>query len=679
MLAAGMIKQNAVEADVPEWPAERQRRLESSMHGAYQPFAKFDAVLAEQLGLPPIEKLTAAIIRFQKATNGPESSLSNLRNLASKHFGTVSEPGEAASDLLIARSATEALRRVPTAQMWEYLWSLAWHSSALEYGFPRAVAAIAGNDPALRQSFLEIARGVLTYAVNDPGRREISRDRMHLKHLTDEWHKRPDQAALWSGQAERVMRRQYRDDDGIFWTLAQIDLAAFVDFLSLFDTPYPIIAALQAAGALSSFHRWSELADLAPSAFGEDGVWNGSSIFPCLLNIAESQLNHPLATPRPNAPDEEVKAATQTISELANEIAQTVAKRLDAIPCAKRWSTWLMRQSMAGLANENPPFPADARSRGYIGTTLIDALAKTLPQDVWTDEVSADAEPWEPWVYRAALTNIKFARNLPMPPTEDFLAEWHLGPEDWRSQKGADLKAHGSLFNTFGQRPDAYGTRLLALPLVVSGDPAAAWLGIWSGTETLREIIEFGDEDDEQAQGWSGRSDASGLMRLALGLGLMMLDHIIFPGRPLAFDRRAASQALLAALTEAAAELQAIDHLDQGYLVDFVRHLAIRRAVWLSGTKADVTSGIIFDDNTPPTLADFIRRFVGDAQQLFPFIDVALKNQVAPETLRTAIALSGVELSKQIALGERLLAADAKRAGIAEQQLSAARSLISER
>ena len=150
-----------------------------------------------------------------------------------------------------------------------------------------------------------------------------------------------------------------------------------------------------------------------------------------------------------------------------------------------------MRQAMTSLSNERLPFPTDARSRGYIDTALIDALAKELPAEGWGSLASNDAEAWEVWCYRAVLVCVALAGTGPMPPVEEFLAEWVLTPEDWATERGQNLKAHALLFDTLGKRADAYGTRLLALPLVEVSNPDEVWRRVWDATSIIREIVEL--------------------------------------------------------------------------------------------------------------------------------------------------------------------------------------------
>lgn len=659
-----------------EWPSERRLRTSQSVRRT----ADTDNVLAGALSVenfgPGLRTVTEAILEAQNERSEPKGTVAVLIELANaavragdgEHLG-------AQEDALLILACVEALKQVPTASMWEYLWSLAWHSASLEHGLPQAVVAAASVDASFKSQFLSVASDVVKNASSAPGRRAISRDRSRAQQLRDGWKKSPSLSSLWWGHIEHDPFIFGRDDDRVLGMVADLDLDAFFRMLESFDNPYPIAAALNGARARWSFSRWQALLSGAPVAFDDERRWNGSPIVPLLLFIGREQLQD---RPRQNASEGEIREVADEIGNLTDEIAKILAGRADAAPCAERWATWLMRGAMNGLSNETVPYPADARSPGYIDATMIDALVREIPPGDWSAQSSSDSDPWEPWCYRCVLATVAHARATTMPPADEFLEEWVLSPEDWMSERGQRLKAHASLFETFGRRADAYGTRVLALPLVEGSNPEFVWKHLWESTSAVREIIEFGDADSEADGGWHGRSEASGLMRLAFGLGLMMMDHLIAPSRQLPYERRSALKGLLGSLTDAVREMTAIDLLDRRYWIEAARHLAIRRAIWLTTRHAEPSSAseVAFDDSTTPTFADYIRDLTGDLDGLLALIEVALRNGVDPNKLKRTLIEARVNLQTDIDLAERLLKLDPKRAGFSSEQISSARGLL---
>jgi hypothetical protein len=133
-----------------------------------------------------------------------------------------------------------------------------------------------------------------------------------------------------------------------------------------------------------------------------------------------------------------------------------------------------------------------------------------------------------------------------------------------------------------GPRADGYGARLLAIPMVEAERADKQWKQFWDSTATLREVVEFGDPDESDNGGWEGRTDAARLLMLQFSIGLMLVDHLIGPPRSLGYDRSSAAENLLPRLDEAVREMVAIDQLNGKFWSEAVRHLAIRRAKWLS-------------------------------------------------------------------------------------------------
>jgi hypothetical protein len=493
-----------------------------------------------------------------------------------------------------------------------------------------------------------------------------------LPQLRDAWKANPSLYEIWSG-LRRAGSAFFRDDDGVLRIVGELDPAAFLELLTIFDNPYPVMAALQMDRAAWSFERWQKLFALAPAAFTDDGKWNRSTIAPCLLVIAHDRLLQGEFGVGPHATDDMLVANTTELNELAAEIASAVATRQDAAGCARRWATWLMRLCVTGARNQNPPFPADLRSHGFVESVLTRALGKSLPAEVWRPSFSSDAELWEDWCYRCVLVMIAAEGVVSMPPADPFLEQWKLQPEDWAGRRGRELKERASLFDTFGKRADAYGTRLLAIPLAESPFPQEIWRQLWVETATLREIIEFRDPDNNENDGWGGASAAGRLMQVVFGLGLMILDSLFDRNRKVQNNRQSVAAEVFGMLADAVREMVAIDRISFGYWQEAIRHLAIRRAIWADAREDSAAS---FDVHTQPNFEDFLTDLSGNTEQLFVLLQMTLRNSVPKEQVQHAIIEADIDLGFQIAFAERLIALDRRRASISVEQLDVARSLL---
>ena len=349
--------------------------------------------------------------------------------------------------------------------------------------------------------------------------------------------------------------------------------------------------------------------------------------------------------------------------------------RMDAIGCMTRWGNWLLHNAIPAVSANPVPHPTNAASQGFVEDALVDALIIEMPPDHWRAEPAPDAESWEPWCQLAAGALITLAEKTSMPSSEAFLDEWGLTPDNWSAQRGQKLRLHATPFVGAGPRADGYGARLLALPIVEAEFADVGWKRFWDATATLREIVEFGDPDQTGSGGWEGRADAANLLKLQFSIGLMMMDHLITPQRELGYDRYAALEGLLPRLNEAVREMAAIDQLNGKFWSEAVRHLAIRRAVWLS--THEKPNEVAFNSEVKPTLADFIRSLAGDTENLLALVYVAQRNGVDKALLAAAFDAAGVDISAEIAIAEHLFAISPRAIGIDQAQLGAARELLS--
>ncbi len=652
-----------------EWPQERRHRLGSPVR-VPQRLADIPAGLLRE-----VEATSAFTVLFQALVNAFNEKADPQAKLAELSAG-IDEPDafgdyeEIVRQAVLALAGVAALRKTPTREMWEYLWSLAWHSGHLATNLPEAVIAAAA-EARFRDQFFVIARSVVKEAAQNPGRRAIQREMEIGANLREHWQRHPQLSALWRGNFERSFHVVGRDDDHVLSIVAEIDPAEFIQLLTLYDYPDPVAHALMWCGAPWRFERWRAMASVAPAAFEERAKWNGSLILPLLLATARDQFQFGLGRqPTPN----QVSEATNDIKNLAAEVAKTIALRADALGCITRWGNWLVHSAIPAVSANSLPHPTNAASQGFIEDALLDALIAEVPTDCWCSEPAPDAETWEPWCQLAVGALTALAGKALMPSAAGFLEEWHLTPEGWPTQHGHKLKLHAIPFEGAGPRADGYGARLLALPMVEVERADTGWKKFWDATATLREIVEFGDPDETDNGGWEGRSEAARLLMLQFSIGLMMMDHLIEPPRPLGYDQRAAIEALLSLLDEAVREMAAIDQLNGKFWSEAVRHLAIRRAQWLSSRAGP--AGVALSAEVKPTLADFIRNLAGDTENLLALAYVAQRNGVDKATLATAFEVAEVDISSEIVIAERLLTISPRAIGLNEAQIDAAREVL---
>lgn len=655
-----------------EWPQERRHR--SSKPALVSPrIADIpDEVLREATATGASLSLFQAVLDGFNAGADPKVQRPELSaRLQSKDFAAY---GENVRDALLALACVEAFRQAPSREMWEFLWSLTWDSSSLPTLLEQAVIS-ASADAAFRKSFLATAHDVVRHALENPGRRAIAKRKDIGANQREHWRKHPQLSALWRNNFSHGFDPFGRDDDHVLSIVVQMDTVEFIRLLEIFDYPDPVANALTWCGAGWKFERWEAMVTPAPKAFDEEGRWNGSLILPLLLSIAREQFRFPL---QKDATDEQVSEATTEIAELALEVARVIARRPDAPSCTTRWGAWLIRTGISAVSANATPHPSNAKSEGFADISLLDALISETPKDRWKPEPVPDAEPWEAWCHLAVGVTVAFSRKAPMPSPFGFLGDWKLSPENWSSSGGQTLKARAMPFEMGTPRADGYGPRLLALSVVEPESADTTWAKFWSSTAMLREIVEFGDADENDGVGWQGRSDASRLLMLQFSVGLMTLDHLILPQRTLPYDRRSSTMGLLPLLDDAVREMTAIDQLNGKFWIEAKRHLAIRRATWLAGTgiRQAGTDVVALDPETKPTLTDFIRDLAGDTEGLLNLVHIALLNHVEKRVLADAFREAGVDLGGEIEIAKRLLEISPRAANLRQAQIDAANGLL---
>lgn len=657
------------EAIMVEWPQERMRRLSNPVI-VRQRLADIPVDLLRELeATNSFGALVLAVVDAFNEKADPQVKVSNLSAIIDQP-NTFGDYDETVRQVVLALVSVAALRQIPSRDMWEYLWSLAWHSASLEIFLPQAIIA-ASTEAVFRDQFFAIAHSVVGIAAQNPGRRAIQCEKEVGRNLREHWQEHSQLSALWRGNFEHSFHAVGRDDDHVLSIVAEIDTTEFVQMLAIYDYPDPVAHALMWCGAPWRFERWKAMASVAPAGFGEQAKWNGSLILPLLLCIARDQFQFGLGRePTPN----QVSEVTTDIKSLAAEVAKTIALRADAIGCMTRWGNWLIRTAIPAVSANPLPHPTDAASQGFIEDALLDALIVEMPMNLWNSKPAPEAETWEPWCQLAAGALIALAGKALMPSPTEFLDEWYLSPEGWSTQRGQSLKQHAIPFEGTEPRADGYGARLLAIPMVEAERADDLWKRFWDSTATLREIIEFGDSDEADNDGWQGRMNAARLLMFQFSVGLMMMDHLIGPPRPLDYERLQAIESLLPQLNEAVREMTAIDQLNGKFWSEAVRHLAIRRAKWLSSPTGP--NSVAISAAAKPTLADFIRALAGDTENLLSLVYVAQRNGVDRAVLTAAFKVAEIDISAEIAIADHLLAISPRAIGLNALQLDVAREFV---
>jgi hypothetical protein len=122
--------------------------------------------------------------------------------------------------------------------------------------------------------------------------------------------------------------------------------------------------------------------------------------------------------------------------------------------------------------------------------------------------------------------------------------------------------------------------------------------------------------------------------------------------------------------------MTAIDQLNGKFWSEAVRHLAIRRAKWLSsGTEPN---SIAINAEVKPTLVDFIRSLAGDTENLLALVYVAQRNGIDRATLAAAFKAAKVDINAEISIAVHLLAISPRAIGLNQAQIDSAREVLND-
>ena len=414
--------------------------------------------------------------------------------------------------LLMTFACAAALSRAPSLHTWGRISAFKYNSWQLEHWLGEAMTAYAKVNPPACHHYISLAREI--FAGLDSFSLESKSNRINVERsgAWASWNQRRDKLdEIWWGLRGWNGCKNYGGELPLFQVFYELNTDEFIRTLSGSSNPYLVSDLLFVAeiGAFSPrFSEWKRIVAAAPVAFEDDGKWNGSVLMPLLLVEANNQLLQVRQNFRtPDLSPDELDGVRQEIADTAEVIAAALAVRQDASAIFSRWTPWLMRQVLSHTSKD----VANVTSSAFAVDALIDAIGRNLGNCALPQTSPADAAPWESWCYRCALSSFAYNGHIPAPVWEDFGNEWRLAPEDWAGRKGLLLREHASLITTLNKEIPGIAANLLAYPLTQSPLPGAAWIGLWNGAITLREIVEFGDSDASTDE-YSSRSEAGRLI-----------------------------------------------------------------------------------------------------------------------------------------------------------------------
>lgn len=437
---------------------------------------------------------------------------------------------------------------------------------------------------------------------------------------------------IWYGHT-----RESRTDDSSWpWVklLAKLDLNTLFKWMNSTQSLVLINRVLDSPEFYRNYDLWEQFTYRSPTSFQSDGSWDGALLLPSLLRHGSMKLIH-IADGHGHPPS----VLEPHVESLLASFVDTVAKRSDFEGLFKRWGTWLTRQYL------NFPDNNSGQKRSLSSQDILWALADKLPLPC-SPTVSEQLNfSWEPWVYQSmlALLHSNQPDRFPAPDVRDFINEWNLTPTEWNSSKGQSIRSHVSEYHA--TQPNNYACRVLGYSVALSDNFTSHWLNMWNSSVVLREILEFRPIYKISAE-WQP-SDASGLMRTLVDVGLGILDCTANAQETLNLEILNQSAALFQALWEATTEMLSIDIYGNDFWPIMQQHLVIRRLQWTVEAKNanDDHYSIWLDKAAYPTSREILALVASNPCSFISLLPLLVQNQIPKEYLKDLLNQAEIDLA----------------------------------
>lgn len=437
---------------------------------------------------------------------------------------------------------------------------------------------------------------------------------------------------IWYGHA-----RESRFDQSSWpWIelLAKLDPDKLFKWMNSTNNLILINRVLGSPEFYRNYELWEQFTLWSQPSFKSDGSWNGAILLPSLLRHGSAKILH-IA----NGEEYHPSVLEQHVKSLLASFVDTVSKRTDFEGLFKRWGTWLTRQHL------NFPDNNSDKKRPLSSQDIFWALAEKLPLP-YSPAVSEQLNfSWEPWVYQSmlALLHSNYPDKFPIPDVSAFIKEWNLTPTEWDASKGKSLRSHVSQYHA--TQPNNYACRVLGYSVALSDNFTSHWLSMWNSSVALREILEF-RPIYKISKEWQP-SDASGLMRILVDVGLGILDCTTNAQETLNPEILKQSAALFQALWEATTEMLSIDFYGDDFWPIMQQHLVIRRLRWTVEAKSmsEDHYSTWLNQAAYPTSRETLVLVSSNPCSLISLLPLLVQNQIPKQDLKDLLNQAEIDLA----------------------------------
>lgn len=456
-----------------------------------------------------------------------------------------------------------------------------------------------------------------------------------------------------------------------FDLLWQLEPLSFLNFIPECKSPYTVSGILIWAGLTGDFNLWQQAMREAPSAFTENGSWNGSFLMPMLLAEAGQRLLESISDYK-GYPQQDIDlSAKPEINTLINDVVVTISARKDFIGLIKPWSIQLFKN----IDNHSKKNSIE----GQLYQALLVALMEQLSSKQQLSE-ALDSDSSDNWLYFSLLGWMASSfpqASIPLPNPADFVKQWqfnHHSEHSWFGAKGEKLLSTSSEFSY--QELSSSLIEYLAVTLTL-GEPkntAKYWQKMWQGTHQLREAVIF---NTPMPKSCSQRShDAARLNFLLLSIGLAMLKQLeamIFQDTQ---QLETTINDLFTSLWKASFTLLRIDSFNKDKIHTIQLNMLLMRALWQKAAGQGNQQYTTLNKTLTLTHVDLLQDLQSNVTHLITLLPNYKANSITDEWLLDELTAAGLSINELLSTAEKMIAFNSNQQLITKQSLDTLRQLL---
>lgn len=456
-----------------------------------------------------------------------------------------------------------------------------------------------------------------------------------------------------------------------FDVLWQLESAAFLKIIAECKSPYTVSGIFIWAGLSDDFNLWQQAMHKAPSAFTENGSWNGSFLLPMLLAEASQRLLESVSDYK-DYPQQAIDLSAESeVNALIHDVVTTVVARKDFVDLIKPWAIQLFKNTDYHFKN-NP-----------VASQLYRALLVFLMEQLLNKHQLSGvtySEHLDAWLYFSLLGWV--ANNFPqatvtMPNLEAFVELWkfnHHSENSWLATKGEKLLKISSEFSSQDSCNSLIKCLAVSLTLGQPKNTAKYWQEMWQGTHKLREALSFSTPDPK---GYLQRShDAARLNYLLLSIGLAMLRQLeimIFKDTQ---QLETTINDLFTSLWRASFTLLRLDDFNKSKIYTIQLDLLLMRALWQKAAEQGHQQYTSLNKTLMLTHVSLLKDLQSNIIHLISLLPNYKANIIPDEWVKNELTEAGLNIKDLLSIAERANDLNLNQQLITEQSLGTLRDLL---